>query len=124
MQVKILEVRDDGTFIPVVAVLMMPEHPMYMQKDTYDQQRYLLRRAGYTTDDPDVHQPLVVIFNANGGYAPYDPHHWTNRTMHTAHLYITEHFGDLKDGDVIDVEWILGEKPTAKVSERVTVGGN
>jgi hypothetical protein len=122
MQVKILEVRDDGTFIPVVAVLMMPhESGDSSTEDQFSRQRYLLRRAGYATDNP-TRQPLVVIFNANGGRpANYDPYSWTNRTMATAHLYITENFSNLKDGDVVDVEFIRGEKPTAKVSERITV---
>ena len=38
-----------------------------------------------------------------------------------AHDYIAEHWAELDDGDVIDVEFILGEKPTKKISERETV---
>ena len=38
--------------------------------------------------------------------------------MHEAHQYIRREFDNLKDGDVVDVEYILGEKPTAKTSER------
>ena len=39
-----------------------------------------------------------------------------------AHHYIQEHFDELHDGDVVDVEFILGETKAPKVSESVTVG--
>jgi len=35
-----------------------------------------------------------------------------------AHDYIEKHFNELKDGDVIDVEHILGETTKKKRSER------
>lgn len=38
--------------------------------------------------------------------------------MHTAHKYIEENWDALKDGDVVCVEHILGERETPKVSER------
>jgi uncharacterized GH25 family protein len=37
-----------------------------------------------------------------------------------AHNYIIKHWHDLHDGDVVDVEWILGETKQKKISERVT----
>jgi hypothetical protein len=50
----------------------------------------------------------------------YDPYHWPRdpRTKPYAHVYIEAHWHDLKDGDVIDVEFILGETTSPKVSER------
>jgi hypothetical protein len=41
--------------------------------------------------------------------------------MATAHHYIYDHFDELDDGDVVDVEFILGETAIKKVSERLTV---
>jgi hypothetical protein len=41
--------------------------------------------------------------------------------MPVSHNYIIDHFDELADGDVVDVEFILGEKPAKKVSERLTV---
>jgi hypothetical protein len=43
------------------------------------------------------------------------------RTMRQAHLYITAHFDELSDGQVIDIEWILKETSKPKVSERLTL---
>ena len=38
--------------------------------------------------------------------------------MQTAHLYIEKNFDALKDGDVVDVQFILGESDKPKTSER------
>ena len=52
----------------------------------------------------------------------YDPYNWDNlRTMGNAHHYIAEHWDELHDGDVIDVQFILGETTAKKLSESVTV---
>ena len=42
--------------------------------------------------------------------------------MPNAHCYIERKWRELKDGDVIDVEFILGETTSIKISERITVG--
>jgi hypothetical protein len=38
--------------------------------------------------------------------------------MRVAHDHIMRHWSTLKDGDVVDVEYILGEAATPKTSER------
>lgn len=43
--------------------------------------------------------------------------------MHTAHEWITKHFHTLKNGDVVDVEFILGETKVPKRSERFSDWG-
>jgi hypothetical protein len=116
MQTKMFEVRDEATFIPVVAVLMVPDLLMDPPAKC-EAQRYLLRRVGYPMD-----RPQVVLFRASGGGHAYsDPYDWPNRTMQVAHLYILEHFDRLTDGDVVDVQFIIGETKAPKVSERVSV---
>lgn len=108
MKTKALEIRDKGTFIPVFAVQMLPDN---------EPQRYLLRRSGYGFDEPCV---VVCRMSANGNThdASYDPYCWGNsRTMVTAHDYITNHFDELEDGSVVDVEFIMGETSFRKVSE-------
>lgn len=106
MQTKMLEVRDRSTFIPVVAVLMDPTGGSGMED-------YLMRRAGY-------HRPMVLLTRAVGGQAYYDPHDWANRTMETAHQYIAENWAKLASGEVVDVEYILGEAEAPKASEAST----
>lgn len=108
MKTKLLEIRDRCTLIIVLAVDMQPDN---------DEQRWALRRYGYPCDG----RPNVMIMHANGEReASNDPYFWQDRTMTEAHQYIIENWPKLKDGDVIDVEFILGETKAPKISERFT----
>jgi hypothetical protein len=111
VEIKCLEVRDAGTFCPVICI-----HPVASNEE----QRYLLRRDGYRADP--LEHCIIYIQNQCRGVA-YDPYHFPQnpRTHRVAHIYITENWSMLKDGDVIDVEFILGETSKCKVSERHAV---
>lgn len=110
MEVKCLELRDRNTFIPVICIRPVPEN---------EAQRYLLRRDGYRGDSTER---CIIMIDAQCRGVAYDPYDWTRdaRTKPHAHLWITEHWNDIRDGDVIDVEFILGESTQQKVSERLT----
>lgn len=115
MEVKLIELRDDGTFIPLLCVDMNPQGDAggvsahdYPQ---FEAQRYLLRRCGYPCDGrPNI---AITHLGCDGGPMNNDPHSWGGRTRPVAHAYIIENWDKLKDGDVVDVEFILGEKPCA-----------
>ena len=111
MEVKCLEIRDRGTFIPVICIRPTPDN---------EEQRYLLRRDGYS-GSPE--ERCIIMINAQCRGAAYDPYDWTNdtRTKRTAHHYIEKHWSTLVDGDVVDVEYILGETAEPKTSERVSI---
>lgn len=134
MQVKILEVRDSGTMIPVIAIDMNPRRDdiaelladkpadqVRERLDRYQAQQWHLRRVGYACDGrPNI---AITDLNANGGRFWNDPYGWPGdtRTFPVAHNYIIDHWAELKDGDVVCVETILGERETPKVSERFDV---
>ncbi len=111
MIAKTFEVRDRATFIPVMAVKLLPA----CEKD-----RYLLGRAGYGTASHDQ-AAYVFLCRIDGGEGKgaCDPYDWGQnpRTMHVAHLHLQKHFDELESGAVICVEHILGERDTPKVSE-------
>lgn len=115
MKAKVLEIRDRGTFIPMLCVDINPDEVLFGRFD--EGQRYLMRRVGYPCDG----RPNVVItpLAANGDPAWNDPHAWGARTFPVAHDYIIDHWPELKDGDVVDVEFILGETKAPKKSERL-----
>lgn len=114
MQAKALEIRDEGTFIACLAVDMNPG----FGAASYEEQRWLLRRCGYPCDG----RPNVIVTRLDGnGQATNDPYAWEGRTWPVAHNYIIENWEDLKDGDVVDVSFILGETKEPKVSERASV---
>lgn len=102
MITKLIELRDSATFIPCLAIRVSGEDG------------YLARRAGYG-------EPCVLFGRLQGGRFAYDPYEWKDRTFKTAHNYIIEHFDDLKDGQVVDVEHILGETKSPKRSEEFFV---
>lgn len=110
MKAKALELRDTATFIPILAVDMNPEN---------DRQRYLLRRCGYPCDGT----PNIIVTRLDGdGLATNDPYSWPTgsaaRTFGIAHNWIIDHWDELRDGDVVDVEFILGVTAKPKISER------
>jgi hypothetical protein len=108
MEVKCLEVRDHMTFIPVICIRPVP---------TNEQQRYLLRRDGYRGDESEH---CVIYVDAQCRGVAYDCYDWPDnpRTHRLAHNYIAEHWHELADGAVVDVEFILGETDRPKLSER------
>lgn len=113
MKAKLFEVRDAGTFIPVLAVQLGSEH---------EAERYLASRAGYGRTAPEQSEYVYVAkINGNDSGGTYDPHQWSGgaRTMPTAHQYIIENFDALEPGAVIDVEFILGRTDQPKQSEAV-----
>lgn len=103
MIVKALEIRDEGTTISMLAIRPIPENPA---------QRAVLRHAGYGDSDYVI---LIGAHDCEGSYNPYKQP--GNRTRRAAHIWIKEHFDELRDGDVVDVQFILGERPTKKTSE-------
>ena len=114
MKCKALELRDEGTMIPILAVDMQPGTDA--GSDAFFAQHWLLDRVGYPCDGvPNI---LITKLAADGSKASNDPYFWGDRTFAVAHNYITENWHSLKDGDVVDVSFVLGETPTPKVSER------
>ena len=105
---KVLEVRDSATHIPVLAIRMLAKNGI--------QSYYIHGRSGYPKDGSCI--AVIILPDCDGNC---DPYAWrAGRTMGHAHHYIYDHFDELNDGDVVDVEFILGETPTKKVSERLT----
>ena len=114
MTAKALEIRDAGTFIPALAVDMNPSN---------EEQQYLLRRCGYPCND----KPNIILTRLDGDethhgdQATNDPYARTGRTWPVAHWWIIDHWDELSDGDVVDVEFALRETAAPKVSEKFTV---
>ena len=111
MEVKCLELRDKGTFVPVICIRPLPDN---------EGQRYLLRRDGYSCEPTD---DIIIMIDAQCRGVSYDPYDWGGRDIRTkpvAHKYIMENWATLKDGDVVDVQFVLGETAAPKQSERLT----
>lgn len=103
-RVKFLEIRDRMTFIPMIAI------DMSLTGNSYND--YLLIRAGYSS------RAILLTALVGGKKAECDPYAWGDRTYKVAHIWIEEHWDDISDAEVIDVEYILGETKEKKRSER------
>jgi hypothetical protein len=106
LEIKMFEIRDDATTISAFATKMV---------STDEKEKFLLRHAGYSNE-----VPCILLTHIGYHKCSYDPFDWGNRTMHEAHKYILENFNKLESGDIIDVEFILGETDKPKESERLT----
>jgi len=110
MTTKVLEIRDEGAFIAALAIRMTGDNPI---------QNYYFWRCGYPSDGSSI--MLMMLYD---GKATNDPYEWRAlgmgpRTLPVAHDWIIDHFDELSDGDVVDVQVILGETSTPKISERL-----
>lgn len=115
MNAKMLEVRDVGTFIPVLAVRLGADDPASM---------YLLGRAGFGFGAEQQRSYVVLVYLA-AQQCRHDPYGWLdrgNRTLHVAHLWLLDHFDELEPGAVVDVGHILGETDAPKVPEAASLG--
>ncbi len=127
MKVKLIELRDSGTFIPLLCVDMNPgraypengsmsEEEFKASLDDRLARNYLLRRCGYPCDGrPNI---AITHLRCSNDRITNDPFQWSGRTYPVAHKFIIEHWNELRDGSVVDVQFILGETTAPKVSER------
>ncbi len=105
LEVKFLEVRDEGTHIPVMCTRI-----------TARSENYQLWRAGFA-----VNHTYYILVNLPKMECQYDWANWVGRTLKEAHFYIAHNWDALVNHQVIDVEFILGETKVCKLSERTYV---
>lgn len=96
MDIKLFEVRDIGTLMPVMVTKIAARN---------SKEHWLLRRVGLGTDGS--YEFLYTVLNH--GESGWDCYEWGDRTRHISHKFIEENWDDLDNGQVIDVEYILGE---------------
>jgi len=103
---KLFEIRDKATFIPVLCT----KFESFSERD-----RFLLGRSGFNTDRL-VQSTYMVTIRLQDMQCEFK---WNQfpRTMNIAHEYIKENWHTLCSGEVIDVEFILGETNKPKKSE-------
>ena len=116
MKMKVLEIRDEGTCIPALAIKMVADSPI--------EEKYLYYRSGYP--NPLEHRnsrAAVVLMHLSTQEAKVDPYDWDYaRTMKAAHLYITDHFDELQDGQVVDVRVTTFREATVPARPEIWTG--
>lgn len=109
MEIKFLEIRDSMTFIPAFAVRLASRS---------EQEAFLCARAGFGTQPNGAY---IFLTRLSDGETNHDPYNWTgNRTMRAVHLWLLDVAWDgIVSGDVVDVQYLMGEADTPKESERL-----
>lgn len=110
MEVKLIELRDRATFIPMVAMKLEPRS---------ESERWLAARAGFGSL-PDQQRQYVFLGRLDCSVPMQcDPYGWPeSRTYMQAHVWLINHWDEIESGSVLDVEFILGESDTKKMTER------
>ena len=117
MIARLFEIRDRGTFIPMLAV----------QCDAADEnERYLLAHAGFGKDTETQHRYVLCGEIDSGKFKmSYDPFDFTNGTLRQAVEHIQANFHALVSDAVIDAEFLRGERAAPRPPERslISPGG-
>lgn len=105
MNIKKFELRDRATYIPVIAIRAFD----------YDgfKESWFFGSSGYRSGDV-----LLIPIQAPwlSSRCSEEQRGLNGRTLKFAHDYIEKNWTDLEDGQVIDVEYILGEKDSPSKS--------
>lgn len=116
MDVKLFEVRDRMTTIPVMAVRLDSES---------ERERWLIGRAGYGTTRgiQRGYILLMEIARPDDGCVRAVADGWVGlpgrgRTLPMAHALIQDAWDKLANGAVVDVEYMLGETEAPKETEQ------
>lgn len=117
MQIKFLEIRDRMTFIPALAIAPFAGQDSSANR-LDEQESWLLGKVGYRLSDSDT--GVVFLIKLGSGECKPDPYDWgNNHTMKSAHLWLSTNWDAFKSGDVLDCEFVRGEVPAPKISERL-----
>jgi hypothetical protein len=106
MTVKLFEVRDAATTI----ICMGIEVNTLLAAD--ETEFKMMRHAGYG-------ERCILFCRLQGGEIRFDPYEHTGgaRTIPNAHLFVEKHWDMLKSGDIVDVQFILGETDEPKETD-------
>lgn len=106
MNNKIFEIKERNAFVLVLCTEL---------SSTNAYQHSALGRCGY--DVTELPAPIIMARLDGTGRSLSYPPDWRDRTFQAAHKHIYENWNKLKEGDIIDVEFIHGEVVTRKEAE-------
>jgi hypothetical protein len=120
MQVKLLELRDKGTHISVIAISLGGQADQRLNP----REEAIALHAGFDLYHTRGGDRVIYLSSLYGGKPfEYDTFAWCDRTFATAHNYIKANWDEISSGDLICVETILGERPHPKPTEHYHIAG-
>lgn len=106
---KLFEIRDIATKMTLVATQLGINHN--------DAELSCAQWAGYGDTEEEQRQHIIFYFPADKeGHS--DIYHWYgNRTEFCSVAFVKSFFEDLRHGEVIDIEYLLGETDESKCGD-------
>lgn len=104
LKAKVLEILDRATYIPVIATDIFSGEA---------QESRHTRRLGFNP----LNRNKIIITRFDPIRTLYNVYDEPNTRTREAYRYIQDHFDKLKSGDVIDIEYLLGETSMPKLSD-------
>jgi hypothetical protein len=136
METKLIEVRDAATCIVMAAIKMEPfkdnalnKYPILWRDKSgtvstmHARETWMLSHAGYGFENP-----LILFFRIDQpskwkwSSMDWDPN--LDRTFAVTHRYLEDHWDEVKHGDVIDAQFILGETAVQKRTDQFWFPGS
>jgi len=111
MDSKVFELRAPATIMVIMATRL----------EVFNEaERYLLSRSGFGRNNNDF-KKYIMLQCLDGGTstASTDPYKHGIRELRIVHCYIYEMFDQLDDGQVLDIDFILGNTFEPKQPERI-----
>ncbi len=108
METKILEVRDNCTTMPILAVRLIPGNG----KDLA-----LLSRTGYGQSVEEQSKFVITVPLECPSHSTYAPSQEGSPWESEVHRDIIEHWDELEDGDVVDPAFYRGDRPSPLPSD-------
>jgi hypothetical protein len=107
---KVFELRSPATLIVILATRLSAEN---LQSAT------LLFHSGYGRYPKDIENYILVTPLDGGGndVATTDPYMHKIEEIRIAHIYLREHFDELDNGSVIDIDYIQGNTNEPKETD-------
>lgn len=115
METKLIEIRDRMTCFVALCTKPWPPNTSYEVQETLKQDFRLQRmvwRSGFK-------ESRAIVFTHLGepSRTQIDPFNWSDRTLQMAHRHIEEHWDEIPNGGLVDVQVIVGEKVTPAETE-------
>ena len=104
LEIKFVEVVDIATCIPCLLLKGKPDN-------MDNRQSWIWERGGWGDTEGIYLMPIQTP-----ELTKYDPYDYKDRTFKTVLLHAQQNWNTINDGDVIDVEFVLGEKSAPKES--------
>ena len=129
IDVKLFELRDSATCIPIMGVCVKADTLLRGFRD--ERERWLIRRGGWGPTQEGLYlmrvNPDEKVYAAalvgNSMLFRMSEYVSESRSYKVAFEHIAEHWHELESGDLIDVRVVLGEEELPAESDGPRMGG-